>query len=162
IGSTIDILGSQHRLNSPRIKTLCAGSVVLSGASLLGIAWAGAIFLFLLLYWSTIRKQSLWEVVSDNYLTIAITLLCIAALLAHDIRMFTLGKRAVLLHESNILTMVFSFYTNLGLLGIGPGMLDLRANGIGALMPFIPIIAFSTILFGLIAIGGLCEIRNMF
>ena len=40
-------------------------------------------------------------------------------------------------------------------------MLDMRANGIGALVPFAPIIAFSAILFNLVAIGGLLEIRIM-
>ena len=56
---------------------------------------------------------------------------------------------------TNILTLLFSFYTSLGLLGVGPGMLDMRANGVGALVPFDPIIAFSAIMFGLVAIGGL-------
>ena len=79
-------------------------------------------------------------------------MLCITALIAHDIRMFEIGKRPALLGDSNILTLLFSLYTNLGLLGVGPGMLDMRANGIGALVPFAPIIAFSAILFNLVAI----------
>ena len=40
-------------------------------------------------------------------------------------------------------------------------MLDMRANGVDALVPFVPIIAFSAILFSLVAIGGLLEIRSM-
>jgi hypothetical protein len=75
--------------------------------------------------------------------------------------MFALGARPVLLHESNILTFLFSFYTNFGLLGVGPGMLDLRANGLAALVPFLPIIVFSALLFGLVVTGGLLEIRSI-
>jgi hypothetical protein len=73
--------------------------------------------------------------------------------------MFALGKLPALLSEDNILTLLFSFYADLGLLGVGPGMLDMRANGVGALVPFATIIAFSAIMFGLAAIGGLFEIR---
>ena len=65
------------------------------------------------------------------------------------------------LYETNISTVLFSFYTNLGLLGVGPGMLDIRANGVGALVQFFPIIAFSAILFSFVAIGGLLEIRRV-
>jgi len=75
--------------------------------------------------------------------------------------MFALGKLPALLGGDNILTLLLSFYTNLGLLGVGPGMLDMRANGVGALVPFAPIIAFSAIMFSLVAIGGLLEIRTI-
>jgi hypothetical protein len=74
--------------------------------------------------------------------------------------MFTLGKRPAP-YETNFLTVLFSFYANLDLLGVGPGMLDLRANAIGALVPFVPVITFSAMLFSLLTIGGLLEIRRM-
>jgi hypothetical protein len=41
-------------------------------------------------------------------------------------------------------------------------MLGIRANGVGALVPFLPIIAFSAILFSFVAIGGLLKIRGVF
>jgi hypothetical protein len=40
-------------------------------------------------------------------------------------------------------------------------MLDIRANGIGALIPYAPIIALSIIVLGLVGIGGLIEIRTI-
>lgn len=87
-------------------------------------------------------------------------MLCIAALVAYDINMFALGKRPAL-YGTDVLTVLFSFYANLNLLGIGPGMLDMRANGVGALVPFVPVIIFSAVLFSLLAIGGLLEIRRI-
>jgi hypothetical protein len=161
VGASIEMMGSQHRPSSFGIKALCVGAVLSSGASVLGIAWAASTALFILIYWLVIRKHSLSHLVNDHYLTLAIAVLCIIALIAHDIRMFALGNRPTLLHESNILTLLFLFYANFGLLGVGPGIIDMRANGVGALVPFVPIIAFSIILFSLVAIGGLLEIRIM-
>jgi hypothetical protein len=74
--------------------------------------------------------------------------------------MLLLGKLPAL-YETNILTVLFSLYTNVGLLGVGPGMLDLRANGADALVAFIPIIAFAGTVFSFIAIAGLVEIGSM-
>ena len=161
VGATIEMMGSQQRPSSFAIKALCVGAVLSSGANVLGVVWAASTALFILIYWLAIRRRSLSDLVNESWLTIAITVLCIAALILHDIRMFALGARPVLLHESNILTFLFSFYTNFGLLGIGPGMLDLRANGLIALVPFLPVIVFSAILFGLVVVGGLLEIRFM-
>jgi hypothetical protein len=161
VGATVDMLGSQQGPRSLGVKALCVGAVLSSGATVIGIAWAASATLFILIYWLAIRKHSLSDLVNKNYFTLAIAVLCITALIAHDISMFALGKRPALLYETNVLTVLFSFYTNLGLLGVGPGMLDMRANGIDALVPFVPVIAFSAILFSLVAIGGLLEIRCM-
>jgi hypothetical protein len=161
VGATIEIVGSQQRPGSFAVITLCVGAVLSSGANVLGIVWAGATVLFILIYWLAIRKSSLSELLNGNYLAIAITVVCVVALIVHDVRMFALGARPVLLHESNILTLLFSFYANLGLLGVGPGMLDLRASGLAALLPFLPIIVFSAILFGFVVIGGFIEIRTV-
>jgi hypothetical protein len=158
VGATIEMMGSQRKPNSFGIKALCVGAVLSSGATAIGIVWAGSIILFILIYWLAIRKESLRDLVNENYVALAITVLCITVLIAHDIRMFALGKPPAP-GESNILTSLFSFYTNLGLLGVGPGMLDIRANGGSALVPFAPIIALSAILLSLVAIGGLFEIR---
>jgi len=161
VAASIEITGSKQRPSSFAITALCIGAVISSGATVIGIAWAGSVFLFIVIYWLAIRKGSLSELVNRNHLTLAIAVVCITALLAHAIRMFALGKLPALLGGDNILTLLLSFYTNLGLLGVGPGMLDMRANGVGALVPFAPIIAFSAIMFGLVAIGGLLEIRTI-
>jgi hypothetical protein len=159
-GASIEIMRSKQRPSSFAIAVLCIGAVISSGATVIGIAWAGPVFLFILIYWLAVRKGSLRELVGRNYAVLAIAVLCIAALLAHAIRMFALGKLPALLGGDNILTLLFSFYTNLGLLGVGPGMLDMRANSVAALAPFAPIIAFSAVMLGLVAIGGLLEIRT--
>src|SRR5262252_1761359 len=160
VGGTTEMLTSQHRPSSLGIKILCVGVVLSSGATVIGIAWAGSAIVYIYIYCLTIEKHPLSDLVKKNYFTLAIAALCITALIAHDARMFALGKRPAVLFETNIFTALFSFYANLGLLGLGPGMLDLRENGVGALVPFVSIIAFSAILLSLVAIGGLLEIRT--
>jgi hypothetical protein len=162
LGATIEMMRSQQSPNSFEMKVLCVGAVISTGATTIGIVWAGSIMLFALIYWLAIRKGDLFEdLVHDNYFTLAIAALSITALIAHDIRMFAHGNLPEVLHESNIFTLLFSFYTNAGLLGVGPGMLDLRANGIAALVPFAPVTAFSAILFSMLAIAGLVEVRTL-
>jgi hypothetical protein len=159
IGASIEAMRSKQRPSSFAITALCIGAIIASGATVIGIAWAASTFLFILLYWAAIRKRPLSELANNNYLALAITLLCIIALIAHDIRMFALGKLPALLGKDNLLALLFSFYANIGLLGLGPGMLDIRANGVGELVPFATIVTLSALMFGLVAIGGLIEIR---
>jgi hypothetical protein len=159
IAASMEISESKQRPSSLAIVALCVGAVISSGATVIGIAWAGSVYLFVLIYWLAVRKRSLGELVGKNYLTLGVAAICITALIAHDLRMFALGRLPALLGEDSVLTLVFSFYANLGLLGVGPGMLDMRANGISALIPFAPIIAFSVIILGFVAIGGLVQIR---
>jgi hypothetical protein len=162
VGASIEIAGSAKRPSPFAVGILCIGAVISSGATVIGIAWAAPVFLFILIYWLAIRKRPLTELVGQNYLTLAITVLCIAALIAHDIRMFVLGRLPALLGEGNGLNLLFSIYSSLGLLGVGPGMLDLRANGVAALAPFAVVTSFFAIVLGLVAIGGLLEIRARF
>jgi hypothetical protein len=159
VAASIEIIESKQRPGAVAVMALCIGAVISSGATVIGIAWAGSAFLFVLVYWLAVRKSSFGELVTQNYLTLGIAALCIATLIAHDLRMFALGKLPALLGDSSVLTLIFSFYCNLGLLGVGPGMLDMRANGISALIPFAPIIAFSVVILGFVAIGGLVQIR---
>jgi hypothetical protein len=159
VGASIEIVGSAKKPSTFAIAVLCIGAVVSGGATVIVITWAGSVFLFVLVYWLAIKKRSLRELVDENYFMLAIAALCSTALIGHDIRMFAHGKLPALLGEDSILTLFLSLYANLGLLGVGPGMLDMRANGVAALVPFAPIIAFSAFIFGLIAIGGLLETR---
>jgi hypothetical protein len=62
------------------------------------------------------------------------------------------------LFETNVQTLMFSFYCNSGLLGIGPGMLDMRVNGAGALAPFAIPIAICGVFLFVVAVGGLLEV----
>jgi len=161
VGASIEIAGSARKPSPFAIVVLCIGAVVASGATVIGVAWAASTFLFVLVHWLAIKKRSLRELLDRSYFTLAITAICIAALLGHDVRMFVQGKLPALLNEGGILTLFLSFYANLGLLGVGPGMLDMRANGVAAIVPFAPIIAFSAIMFGLALIGGLLETKAM-
>jgi len=159
VGASIEIVESAKKPSTFAIAVLCIGAVVSSGATVIGVTWAGSIFLFVLVYWLAIKKRSLRELVDQNYFTLAIAALCIIALIGHDVRMFAHGKLPALRGEGGILTLFLSLYANLGLLGVGPGMLDMRANGVATLVPYAPIIAFSAVVLGLVLIGGLLETR---
>ena len=127
VGAAIEIAGSAERPSSFSIATLCIGSVIATGATVIGVAWAGPVFIFLLVYWAAIKKRPLNQLINNSYLPIALGALCVVALITHDIRMFLLGKLPAP-GDSSFLTLIFSFYADLGLLGVGPGMLDLRAH----------------------------------
>src|SRR5262249_55582571 len=148
--------------SSLSVNFLCAGAIIASGASVLGIAWVGGLVLFVLMYWIVIKCRSITQIIVDNRIALAVSALCIGLFIIHDLRMFMLGRRPALIHETNFLTIIFSVYCNLGLLGVGPGMLDLRANGANALISFGPSIAFAAIILGLIAIAGFREILKIF
>jgi hypothetical protein len=137
-----------------------AGAVVMSGASVLGIAWTASAALFVLIYWMVIKKRSWVELLRVNWIALALSALCIGVLLAHDVSKFLEGNRPILLYESDIQTIIFSSYASAGLLGVGPGMLDLRNNGATALSGYMPTLALCSLLIGLVAIGGLIEIRR--
>ena len=161
LGASLEIARTTHKPSSFAIMALCIGAVISSGAIVIGIAWVGAVFLFICIYWVAIRKHPLNDLVNNNHLTLAITILCITALIAYNIRMFALGKLPALLGDGSILPLLFSFYANLGLLGVGPGMLDMRASGVDALVSFVPIITFSTIILGSVAAQGVLEIKEI-
>jgi hypothetical protein len=157
-GATIEILGSKDRPSFLAMLALCVGAVVSSGASVLGIVWAGSTALFIVIYWVGLQKRPFGMLFAGNSIKIAVTVLCIAVLLAYDFEMLALGKRPTAVGESNIYTLIFAFYGNLGLLGIGPGMLDLRENGVHALVPYLPVVGASAILLGLVVIAGLIAV----
>lgn len=160
LGAAIAIAGGPQKPSLSSMGALCLGAVIATGATVIGIAWAGPVFLFLLVYWLRTKRRPLSQLIGDTYPILAVAALCIIALIAHDIRMFLLGKLPAP-GDSSFLTLVFSFYANFGLLGLGPGMLDLRANGAGALIPFAPIIACSSVILGLVAVAGLLESKSM-
>jgi hypothetical protein len=160
ISGAIELLRPVPRPSALAIGMLSAGAVVMSGASVLGIAWAASTALFVLLYWVAIKKGSWIELLRVNWIALGLSALCIGVLLTHDVSKFLEGNRPILLYESNLQTIMFSFYANAGLLGAGPGMLDLRANGAAALSAFVPILALCSLVIGMVTIGGFLEIRK--
>ena len=108
-GASIEAMRSKQRPSSFAITVLCIGAIIASGATVIGIAWAASPFLFIILYWVGIRKRPLSELANNNYLALAITLVCIIALIAHDIRMFALGKLPALLGRITFSHCFFHF-----------------------------------------------------
>jgi hypothetical protein len=160
IGSALRAIGSRAPPSSSAMALLCAGATISCGASVIGVVWAGGVALFTVLYWSGLRRRPLRELLAANKVALVLSALAITAFIIHDFWMFTQGKYPALSHDTNIQTIIFSFYTDLGLLGVGPGMLDLRANGARALVDFFPIVAVTSIMFGLLAIAGCTEVSR--
>ena len=135
------------------------GSVLLFGASLLGVFWvatAGAYivyFRFERFGWSDLKERS--ALVAAGGLLVIVGLLTFYYLnsLLH-------GGGASRLATTTVSTLLFDFYELLGLSGIGPSRLELRDIGFSALMPYGSWLVVASVLV-LISIGlGFQEVRN--
>jgi len=153
------LMADQKSSSCVGFRFLCAGSLLACGATVLGILWTGAAALFAMIYWIVLAKRPWRELFSGNYVAFAFTLLCVAALFGRALYMASLGRSPAQINDSSSLTLIFAFYTNFGLLGIGPGMLDVRAEGIRAFDGFYLNIAFSAFVLGVVAIAGISELR---
>jgi hypothetical protein len=159
IGATIEIAGSGAKPSSFAVTTLCAGAVMSCGATSIGIVFSGSIALFNLVHWTAVSRRPLWPLFRDHRVPLLIASACIVALILHDVRMFLLGKNPAV-GENSISTFLFVFYTGFGLLGIGPGMLDLRSNGSAAIIPFAPMIGLASVVLGTLAMEGLRTVKS--
>ena len=63
IGAAIELLSSPSKRSSSAVA-LCIGAVVSCGATVLGIVWGGSIALFVLIYWLTVRKETIGSLLS--------------------------------------------------------------------------------------------------
>lgn len=161
VGAVIEIMTSQREAHSSAVWALCIGAVLTCGASVLGFAWAGSVALFIILNGLLVGRISIPDLLSRNWPILTLTSLLIAALLVHDIRMFGQGKLPSLIHESGIATLLFSFYAVFGLLGLGPGMLELRDDGWRAIVPYLPTAIFASAVLAPVAAAGLAKLSRL-
>jgi hypothetical protein len=157
IGGTIELLEGRNGHSRAAIIALCVGAVTACGATVIGVLWAGAIALFVLLYWLLVRRETLATLFGISYGAPALAVVGIALLLVHSVRMFAQGKLPALM-DGNVLSLAFSLYANAGFLGIGPGMLDLRDFGASALLPYAWSIAVATVVLGSLAAVGIVTV----
>ncbi|MEY5009790.1 MAG: hypothetical protein RLZZ253_929 [Verrucomicrobiota bacterium] len=107
---------------------VCAGSVVLSGSSALGMAWASlALGAGMVLVWRRGRfdRAALWSATG--------TLLVHGSLLLFYLWTLAQGAGATAHQRPSSLNLAFAAYEILGFAGLGPSRLDLRAQGFEAL-----------------------------
>ena len=161
LGSAVEMLTLQRGPDGLTIKVFCIGAVLASGATVLGIAWCGSVVLFILLYGLLFGRISIARAVVANWATLTVTALVIATIAIYDFSLFGRGVRPELIYESSIFTMLFSVYSILGLLGLGPGMLELRENGAHAIIPWLPILIPAALSLSAVAAGGIWYIYRL-
>lgn len=137
------VRASQECLESPIwFRLFCAGSIGLCATSLIAVPWAlGA--LGAILYWtglSAATRCALRFKISSSLLVAALS-----ALGLYYLWTLQLGARASDVGRTGWANVGFIFYELLGVGGLGPGRLALRANGLGELAAFLPLIAIGAI-----------------
>jgi hypothetical protein len=111
------------------------GGILLFGASMLGAFWVLAACIFVLIHhW---RQRSWSELTRGvNLFLVGVFAVATALLTAYYLNSLLAGGGASRLASSTASTVVFAAYEMLGLSGIGPGRLELRALGLSALAPY--------------------------
>ncbi len=148
----------EEALESPLwFRLFCAGLFGLCLTSLIAVPWAlGA--MVAVLYWSgprTVTRSVLRFKGSFLVLAIAMTALGLYYLWTMQI-----GARASGVARTGWSSVGYIFYELFGLAGLGPGRLQLRAQGLGELAPFLPFLALGTgavLVLLLAALGTLKE-----
>jgi hypothetical protein len=135
------------------------GGILLFGASMLGAFWVLAASLFVLVHH---LRQSTWrELFSGvNPLLVALLLVATALLTAYYLNSLLKGAGASRLASSTLSTVLFAAYEVLGLAGIGPSRLELRASGLAALTPYVIGLAAAGAVLLLVLAIGLKEARS--
>jgi hypothetical protein len=132
-----------------------AGVVLLSGSNMVGVFWAAAaVLLASALHWrgdpALLRRYS-WP-----YMALFAALAALAVFYAYTL---TRGARATALYETNVLTFAFSGYELLGLSGLGPGRLELRAQGLSALREWLVPLCLGSIVLAAGLLHGLFVLK---
>jgi hypothetical protein len=119
------------------LSLLCfvVGGTLLFGASLLGAFWVFAACVYLL--WHHHRHAN-WRALTRgvNALLWTLFVAAIGLLLVYYLNSLLRGAGASRISTSTPATVLFALYELLGLSGLGPGRLELRAAGLAALRPY--------------------------
>jgi hypothetical protein len=170
LGATLLIFGSLWRLaklpgeqkNGRQEKFLaavfCFGLVMLSGSSLLGMVWAGAILVMVPAILGGPDCRRLWR---GNWSLLMVTALPLLALTIFYPWVLKQGSSPTP-GSTGMGNTLFTFYELLGFAGLGPGRTLLRVGGIAPLRPFIPLLALHAALTAcLLFFGARYIIRNV-
>jgi hypothetical protein len=146
------------------LKFFFFNAILLSGVSMLGQLWVGGALLILLAVTPRERLVSWWKMHRTVWLLSISALLLIGS---YYLWSLTLGARATTVGKTNLQTMVFIAYEQLGFMGSGPGRNELRTTGVSALKPFWAGLAVYGLVVGGVFAAGLirlwqkCERRKL-
>ena len=104
------------------------GIIVMSGATLLGVPWAGV---FILLIVIGVVQRAFHYSKAQLMGAATVTGIALAALSAYYLTTLDKGARAATFSGNPIVSFGFAFYELLGFAGLGPGRTELRQQGIG-------------------------------
>lgn len=146
--------GADERAADPLFTLFfVVGGILLFGASMLGTFWVFAACVYVLIHH---LRYATWRGLLrvTNLLLVCVFLAAIAALTAYYLSSLLQGAGASRLDSSSPATVVFAAYEVLGLAGLGPSRLDLRASGAAALGPYlIGLVVAGGILLSILAVG---------
>ena len=129
------------------------GSILLFGASLLGVFWVFAACVYVLAH--HLRKATWRELLQGvNPLLLGLFLIVAAVLTFYYLNSLLKGAGGSRLTSSTPSTVLFAAYEMLGLAGLGPSRLELRSLGVAALVPYAAgLVAAGSVLLMALAVG---------
>ena len=145
-------------------RLFCSGIIGLCATSLIAVPWALGAF-GAVLYWSGPRAviRCAFRFKGSSALLLA----AFAALGLYYLWTLQLGARASDVGRTGWANIAFIFYELIGLMGLGPGRLALRAHGTSEMSAFLPLLAagaftgFVLLLAGLIAVKDKLNRRSL-
>jgi hypothetical protein len=165
LGITAMIVAALLRLSEPAspagrtasrwLGLYLAGVVLLSALSMLGEIWAGAALLAVFAVVPRERWLGWWRKQRAKLLSAGAALLLLGL---YYLWSLTIGARATAVGTTNLQTILFIFYEQLGFTGPGPGRVQLRESGFLALKPFLAGLALYAALVGTVLLAGLRQL----
>jgi hypothetical protein len=131
------------------------GIALLSAISMLGEMWVGAALLAVFAVVPRERWRGWWPNYRWRLLGTSAVLLGVGCFYLWTVKS---GARATAVATTNLQTILFIFYEQLGFVGPGPGRNELREVGAQALKPFLPGLAAHGVVTGLVVLAGLAAI----
>jgi uncharacterized membrane protein len=148
------LAGAPRQVRPLFTAVFAVGAVLLFGASMLGAFWVLAAAVYII----HLHQRHLgWRYLAQGLapLWIAALLSAMALLSLYYLNSLLQGGGASRISSTTVATLLFNGYELLGLSGIGPGRLDLRANGMAALAPHAVALFVMTCVVALVLLTGL-------
>jgi hypothetical protein len=125
--------------------------VALSGASMLGMIWAGAAIVAAIFL---TPKERLLKLGREHVFAWLAVVLLLAALGFYYLWTLHAGARASDVASTDLKNVAFIAYELLGFAGLGPGRLEIRAGGLHVFKPYAPELAvFAAVVLALVIFG---------
>lgn len=134
------------------LRIYCAGLVLLSSISMLGEIWASAPLLAMVVMIPKERLIVWWRLYRTE---LAATLTILFLIGIYYLWSLTQGARATAVGTTNLQTVLFIFYEQLGFTGLGSGRLELRELGARSLKPFVGGLALYASAMGAVLVAGI-------